>query len=111
MQNADIVLWVDNFGVVSGLATGLCRSFALGSVLQAFQLALAKYRSSLWVEHMESDANLADGGSRVGTSCPFAKKLGVQLVEVDSTPWPSNVLTATAKEWLVWLDQWTSSPQ
>ena len=37
-------------------------------------------------EHVESSANIADGGSHVGVFCPFAKRLGVTWSEHQ---WPT----------------------
>ncbi len=44
-----------------------------------------------WSEHAESQANLSDGGSRLGTSDPMAALAGFSLRQVQCPAWPNDV--------------------
>ena len=88
-------------GVLSGLIKGSSKLADFGAILTSFHLKLASLRSSAWFEHVESKANLSDGGSRVGIDCPEARAAGIPLTFRDfPDEWPRNVLTAPPEVWL-----------
>ena len=86
--------------VLSGLTTGASKAADLGAVLQAATLLATRLDCQIWWEHVDSDANPADGGSRVGITCPVARDLGVKLMRYEFPDWPANVLDVKPDEWL-----------
>ena len=98
-QQQRVLLNVDNMGVVCGLVSGSSSTEDFGAILTAFHLAMAARGSALWIEHVDSGANVADGGTRMGAGCPVARALGVDLPTVEVPPWPKSVRSATADEW------------
>ena len=98
-----VLLNVDNMGVVCGLVSGSSSTVDFGAILTAVHLALASRGCALWTEHVDSGANVADGGTREGARCPMAKALGIALPTVAVPPWPKCVRAASANEWLEWL--------
>ena len=71
-----------------------------GTVVHAAHLHIAAYGLLAWFEHVDSAANPADGGSRLGVRDPVASLMGVTLREVHLPPWPSSVRFAPASAWL-----------
>ena len=104
-QQQRVLLNVGNMGVVCGLVSGSSSTEDFGAILTAVHLAMAARGAPLWTEHVDSGANVADGGTRTGASCPMAKALGISLPTVEVPPWPKCVRSATADEWLAWLKQ------
>ena len=98
-----MLLNVDNMGVVCGLVSGSSRAVDLGAVLSATHLGFASLGCALWTEHVDSGANVADGGTRTGEGCPLARALGIGLPTVGVPAWPADVRSATAEQWLEWL--------
>ena len=83
------VLWFeDNVAVLSGLVKGTSGHAQLDSGAACVHLLLAALGTRTWFEHVESDANLSDGASRLLTLDPWAKANGFE-VEIDNVPtWP-----------------------
>ena len=71
-------------GVLCNIANGAARELDAGTVAFAIHLRLAALKASIWWEWVESESNCSDGGSRVGVTCPLAKKLGITLKEIPS---------------------------
>ena len=73
----------------------------MNNVLGGLHLALVALGSSAWWEHVESEANPADGGSRdEGVACQLAKRVGVLLSKVDFPPFPASMAAMTPSDWL-----------
>ena len=98
-----LIFFIDNLGTLSAMITGRARIADFGAVVHAFHLSVARLRSTSWFEHVESPANPADGGSRVGAACPIARQLGIQLHEHSFPHWPENVMDADPATWLSYL--------
>ena len=104
-QQQRVLLNVDNMGVVCGLVSGSSSTVDFGAILTAVHLAMAARGCALWTEHVDSGANVADGGTRAGADCPPARALAIDLPTVEVPPWPRCVRSATANDWLAWLGQ------
>ena len=55
-------------------------------------LALAKLRSTVWFEYVESNSNWSDGASREGLKDPWTRENGfsVGVCEVPIWPWTAD---------------------
>ena len=73
------IFHIDNMSVLSALVLGNSKVIDLSIPTYTAALYAIKLRCCPWWEHVESAANVADGGSRVGVSCPVAKRLGITL--------------------------------
>ena len=62
-------------------------------------LRAARLDLSCWWEHVDSHANVADGGSRIGTGDLVAANLGITLTEVPMIDWPAAPRDASAETW------------
>ena len=69
-------------------------------VLTGLHLLLTSLRVTIWWEHVDTHANPADGGSRQGTSCKLAKRLGIPLQWVKFPFVPACMAAAGPTEWL-----------
>ena len=54
-----------------------------------------------WKEHVDSQANLADCGTK--DTFDHVQALGIPWENLEMPPWPSKVATASAAEWLQWF--------
>ena len=54
------------------MVMGSSKAADISNVMYATTLPLAKHKITTWGEHVESAANLTDGGSRLGLSFPVA---------------------------------------
>jgi len=96
-------LWfIDNLGVLSCLCNGSSTVADISCIVHATLLAVAGLRSAVWWEHVDSKANLADGGTR--GSARFAEALGIPLTARAVPPWPLSPLAASPDAWLQWLE-------
>ena len=71
-----------NMAFYSRLSTavaGRTSALDMSSLLTGWHLLLTGLRVTSWWEHVDTHANPADGGSRQGTSCKLAKRLGIPL--------------------------------
>lgn len=100
LNETDVLLNVDNMGVVCGLISGSSSVCDFACSVNSFHLAMMAKSASLWVEHVPSVSNVADGGSRVGAACKVAKALKIHLKEMPMITWPEDVRTASAEDWL-----------
>ena len=109
-RGASMLCFIDNMAVLSGLTVGTSRVADLGTILHATALHLVNLNCQAWWEHVDSAANPADGGSRVGVCCEIAKLLGTELREYEFPAWPSDVINAKPEVWLRLLEE-TKRPQ
>ena len=100
-----MLCFIDNMAVLSGLTVGTGRVADLGTILHATALHLVNLNCQAWWEHVDSAANPADGGSRVGVCCEIAKLLGTELREYEFPAWPSDVINAKPEVWLRLLEE------
>ena len=74
-----LLVFCDNLGILSATVPGRSPVLDVNSLLTGLHLLLTKRRVTSWWEHVDTHANPADGGSRQGTSCKLAKRLGIPL--------------------------------
>ena len=100
--DTDILLFVDNLGVVSTLCGGSSSNFGIGGIIHATNSSLARRKASLWIEHVQSKSNCSDGGSREeGVACHMAAKCGVALHTFEfPSRWPVDMQRLDASLWL-----------
>ena len=61
-----VAFFTDNLQLLSALCNGSSSVVNFGMVVHAMLLQVAAYRLLAWCEHVDSAANIADGGSRRG---------------------------------------------
>ena len=79
---------------ISALRKGSSTVADFGCLVHSFHLQLAGLQCRAWYERVDSKANVAGGGSRIGPSCPEAKRLGVGFVPAPLPQWPQRPLAA-----------------
>ena len=100
LQQCLLTVFIDNMGVLCNFVLGSSSSLDLGCIVHATVLRLMRRGVRAWWEHVPSKSNIADGGSRVGASCPVAAKAGITLVsKVFPREWPQNHVQLSMKEW------------
>ena len=85
-QDTKPVCFIDNMAVLSALVVGNSRVLDLSLPVYTVAMRSTMLNCSPWREHVDSAANIADGGSREGIIDPVAAKLGIRLHHVQ---WPS----------------------
>ena len=81
--------------VLSCLVMGSSRIADLSEAVYVACGAMATHRISVWFEHVESCANVADGGSRAGVSDPVAENMGIQLTQLEWPKLDGNFVSVT----------------
>jgi hypothetical protein len=95
-------MWMlDNLGVLSCLCNGSSAVADIGCVVHAVLLAIAGLGTSAWWEHVDSKANVSDGGTR--ESSVVATALGIKQPERALPPWPPGAAEAPPDVWLQWF--------
>ena len=83
------VLWLeDNANVLGGLVKGANHGEDLDNGVAAIHLLLAHSGTRIWWEYVESDANWADGASRLLAADPFLKHHGFEVRDGRVPVWP-----------------------
>ena len=103
LRGESVVFYLDNLSLLSALCKGSCTVVDFGSVVHAIQLYMASFGLLTWYEHVDSEANVADGGSRKGVEDPLARSMGIVLRTATLPPWPADVRAASAQVWLAML--------
>ena len=85
LKESLIIHFIDSLAVSSCQVMGNSRVADLGVISHLTSWAVSSANIAVWYEHVESAANLADGGSRIGQGNPVAAAAGVRLQHVD---WP-----------------------
>ena len=60
-----------------------------GCVIHAVLMVQASRKLATWWEHVDSKANIADGGTRADFST--VQRFGIHLQELPHPPWPADV--------------------
>ena len=102
LQSSDILLFVDNLAVVSSLCAGSARELNVENIVHGIFLTLAGIGSALWTEHVDSEANPSDEGSRIeGVMSKTATAAGVLLHNYQFPDfWPPNVAEMPPDYWV-----------
>ena len=97
-----VLLWfIDNLGVVSCLCKGASSVYDFGCVIHGLHMMVAVKSLAVWWEHVDSKANISDGGTR--NSFAEYQALGVSMRPAPMPPWPESVFKLPASFWLSWL--------
>jgi hypothetical protein len=100
IKDRSIIWMIDNMGVLACYTKGSSVVADISCIVHAMLLSSARLRLKSWFEHVDSKANLADGGTR---GQHWA--LGTYLPELNVPPWPANTSKASPDTWLNWLDE------
>ena len=109
LANRAVMWFMDNMGILACFCKGSSVVADISCIIHASLLAMASPRICSWYEHVDSKANIADGGTR--NFFEVAEALGVSLVVKSLPPWPSNTVKAPPRYWLEWLNVDCQSPQ
>jgi len=94
------IFFIDNMSVMCSAVLGHSTQIDMSCIIFALYLRLAELQCRPWWEYVPSDSNIADGGSRVGTSDPVAAKAGNRLEYITSFPsWPADFLHTQVADW------------
>ena len=101
LKGKSVMWFIDNLGVLSCFCKGSSVVADVGCIVHAVLLHQAALKVQAWYEHVDSKANIADGGTRFSTEITDA--LGISLKQLSLPPWPANTLTAPPSEWISWF--------
>ena len=96
LEGQDILWFVDNESACSALIRGQSREGDVHVIAQTTSLLLRRKKCRAWFEWIDSDANLADGLSRLGVGDPWTLLQGWQLEVYELPEWcckPQSVQT------------------
>ena len=74
-----VSFWMDNLSALSGFVSGNSTAADLGSLAFGAHICMAKRSIRAWWDYVPSASNIADGGSREGTTDPVAAAAGISL--------------------------------
>ena len=104
LSDASVMFFMDNLCVLAALCKGSSMVEDFGCLVHVILLRLARLKAKAWFEYVDTKANLADGGSRVGVDCPDAARLCIPLSNTILPDWPASVVHASAQDWMDWFD-------
>jgi hypothetical protein len=99
LKNRSIIWFIDNMGVLACYTKGSSIVADISCIIHAMLLSAARLKLKSWFEHVDSKANLADGGTR-GQQWAAS----IFLEELPVPPWPVNTSNALPEVWLKWLN-------
>ena len=102
IKGASNISFIDNMGVIHSIVNGNARVSDLCAFTHALHRRLAKLKADFLWEYVASASNIADGGSRVGISCPEARAAGIHLLYVDFKTPPRNFPFSSTMDWDLW---------
>ena len=65
-------------------------------------IGLVKFGVHAWFDYVESESNVADGGSRDGITDKMAAELGIPLMQAEHISFPSTFPNTMPEEWNAW---------
>ena len=87
LSDSSVIMFIDNMGVLCSLVLGHCKGADLSLPVYSTVLQVAQLQAQVWFEYVDSNANLADGPSRLGTECPICRGLNIP---VHQYAWPTD---------------------
>ena len=81
LENSDIIWFVDNQGAAASLAKGSSGAPDIDRIVALSHLLWARFRARVWIEWVDSKANISDGISRDGADDETARKLGINPIQ------------------------------
>ena len=69
-------------------------------IVHAVALGTAAMGMRVWYEHVDSNASIADGGSREGVADPVAAQAGVALAWAHDPGWPADLRELPPSFWI-----------
>ena len=100
IRESHLLVFGDNMGVLSAVVKGRSAVLDMNALLGGLHLLLLHTNCTPWWEYVDSRANPADGGTRIGLTCPIAAALGFQLQERCFPTWPESAERMMPSQWL-----------
>ena len=101
LRGQSVVHFIDNLGVLSAFCRGSSKVCDIAHIVTATLTLETTLQMKSWKEHVDSQANLADCGTK--DTFDHVQALGIPWENLEMPPWPSKVATASAAEWLQWF--------
>ena len=89
LKGTETIAFCDNLGVVFCAVKGDSSAVDLSCMSRALCMRTLALETTVWFEYVESEANIADGGSRCGVDCPVSREAGIHLREVSCPKLPT----------------------
>ena len=101
--DASAIFFLDNMGALCGLATGASKAADISALCVSLHVLLLRIACWPWFEYVQSKSNIADGGSRTGTSDAAAAEAGIRLNQIVFPDIPSHFVQMGIVDWeLFW---------
>jgi hypothetical protein len=101
IRGSSIIHFIDNLGVLSAYCKGSSTLYDIAHIVSAALILEAGLNLRSWKEHVDSGANLADGGTK--NFFEDTNSLNVQMTELPLPPWPRDLRRANLDFWLSFL--------
>ena len=108
LQQRSTIAFIDNMAVIHQLVNGATREYDSGGLTHALHHRFVALQMQNWFEWVPSPSNLADGGSRKGSTCELALEAQVTLNVSECPPFPENFPKSSLVQWDRW---WQSARQ
>ena len=89
-------------GVIHAVVNGASKPIDLAAFVQALHGRIVHLQATVWWDYVASKSNIADGGSRDGTTCEMSRKAGISLREVALPTFPQSFPYTPSQEWHAW---------
>ena len=105
ITGSDVIFFIDSMPALYTLMAGKSKVADLSTLAFGCHIGLTRFTVTPWFEYVESDANIADGGSRVGVEDSIARSVGIHLYYVKFPYFPVPLVGVPAKQWVAfWSD-------
>jgi hypothetical protein len=101
LKGRSVVHFIDNLGVLSAFCRGSSKVGDIAQIVAATLTLETTLGMKSWKEHVDSQANLADCGTK--DTFDHVKAMGLLWEDLEIPPWPVKVSSASAAEWLQWF--------
>jgi len=102
LAGCTVNFFIDNLSGLCALVKGGSRRVDLAGLAYGVWHGLGAFDMRAWFDYVESESNLADGGSRVGPVDVLARRMGVRLAPLPSFSLPKGFPRATTDQWSDW---------
>ena len=90
LKNNSVIAFCDNMAALQSAVNGASSAIDMCALAHLLSVRSSQLAVRLWIEYVQTDSNLADGGSRVGVGCELAKARGIALRYFDCPRLPNE---------------------
>ena len=94
--------FLDNLSGLCSLVKGGASRTDLAAIANGMWIGMCMLDVRGWFDYVESESNVADGGSRVGRADALAQSMGIRLSQIGTFALPASFPRTSPTEWEGW---------